>query len=584
MRKPLIASLSACLVASSFIGCGEQTTEKQVSEKLDVLLDKMSRLEYADVPIEGNKLVYTLGVEVDGVQVPGSTAFEAAYIDQALALLPLAEEIEKQGSKLQKQSANAIIGSIKADEAAYLIDVAELSFQKGAGAVVAMRSSIAVLREIKLLNDAVAGDRSEIIQTLQEGLSEGGVSVVGTTQLQAQADAAGATAKQASDALGKINAKIDELNKKVDEYEGLELKLSTEARSAKAAARYDKLDQATTAAKESQSAEAEAESLALNAWINEQNANLAEFKRQRLDGSGDPAALLGQLDAMMKAAAEASNVSDSSDTFNVLAASLSQAKAGPGDDRSKAAAFLLGLSDYAAADAPDSDERGILADELNKRVDASIGVIGLLEMKVEQVKIEQRLVAGKLAEIEKDRQDVLAALTGSFNAQDALIQAAGFDRMAAAVESLKTAQAAIDGAGRNMEMELMSAYVLHARALHQQNLSAKAYKTTLDSIATAGPEILGESLQATISGRAAEMQELIDGVAAQAQTLGQEAMQVGISIMSSADSESSAGQAAMNQLEIFSTLMEGLGGGIGGGGVTTEIIGDGDDTVDEPAE
>ena len=90
MRKYLTASLIACLASATFVGCGEKTQEAQVSEQLEQLLDQMSRLQYADAPSEGNELVYTLGKEVNGVQVPGSTRFEAAYLDQALALLPLA--------------------------------------------------------------------------------------------------------------------------------------------------------------------------------------------------------------------------------------------------------------------------------------------------------------------------------------------------------------------------------------------------------------------------------------------------------------------------------------------------------------
>ena len=170
MRKHLTASLSACLVTASFVGCGEKSQDVQVSEQLDTLLDQMSRLQYADAPAEGNTLGYTLGKEVDGVKVPGSIRFEAAYLDQALALLPQAEAIFKNGTPLQKQSASAIIGSIRTDEAAFLIDEAERSFQQGAKDVVALRRKLGLLREIQAIINTVAGDRCLIIVTDRPGL------------------------------------------------------------------------------------------------------------------------------------------------------------------------------------------------------------------------------------------------------------------------------------------------------------------------------------------------------------------------------------------------------------------------------
>ncbi|MGB0767945.1 MAG: hypothetical protein ACPGYV_09570 [Phycisphaeraceae bacterium] len=558
MRKPLTASLLTCLVATGLTGCGDKSAEKQVSEQLEELLAKLDQLEYADVPSEGNQLTYTLGAEVDGVTVPGSPTFEAAYIDQALTLLPLAKEIESKGTPLQKQSANAIIGSIRIDEAAYLIDAADYAFQRGAGEIVGLRSNIGVLREIELLDDAVSGDRSETIRVIEEGLRDGSVSIVGTNQLKAESASAASAAETAGKAVADINEKIESLRAQVAEYEALELKLSNEARSSQGGTKFDKMDQATAAARVSQIAQAEAESLELDAWINEQTARLGQLKAERLSGTGSPSDLLAQLDAMLRAAADAVNVSTSSDTYTVLAGELTDAKAAPGGDAQKAAAFLLALSEYVNAGAVDADERTNLFNALNARVNDAIGVIGQLEMKIEQVKIEQRLVADKLAEIEKDRQSVLADFAASFAEQDALIQAAGFARMDAAIASLEEAETAIQGSGNNNALDLMGVYILHARVLHQQSLAAKSYLTTLNSIASVGPEILGGDLHSTLTARAAEMQTRIDNAAASGSELAADAA-APQSQLAGLDPETKAGQVANEQMDIFDNLLAELG-------------------------
>lgn len=573
MRKHLIASLSACLVTASFVGCGEKSQENQVSEQLDTLLDKMSRLQYADAPIEGNNLEYTLGKEIDGVKVPGSTRFEAAYLDQALALIPLAEEIEKDGTALQKESANAIIGSIRIDEAAYLVDEAERAFQAGVNDVIALRSKIGLLRDIQALNDTVAGDRSEIIATYQNGLQTNGTQIKGINQLQETASTHASKAEQASKALAEYNGQIDELQEKVAEYEALELKLIGQARSSQSTAKFDKLDQATTAAMEAQRAQVQAQKFEIDAWIAERMANLAEFKRQQLAGDKQSSAgsLMAKIDAFFAEASEETNIPASSDTYAGLAQILAQAKEASNDDVLKAAAFLLGMSEYGSAAAVDAGQRRMLVNAMDQRIKEHLGMIGALEMKIAQIKLDRQRVADQLADIEKDRQAVLSDLTAAFAKHDTMLQAAGFGRMASAISSLKMAETAVKGSGKGTDMELMSVYLLHARALHQKRFSAQLYLTTLTSIASAGPELLGDSLHATITARAQDMQALLDEVSASIGDLQTAAMQPATSL-ANLDEESPRGQVAVRQMAVYDSLMTSLGQG----GTTPPV------TEDEP--
>ncbi|MBX2850419.1 MAG: hypothetical protein KTR15_01590 [Phycisphaeraceae bacterium] len=562
MRKHLTASLSACLVTASFVGCGEQSQENQVSEQLDILLDKMSRLQYADAPSDGNKLEYTLGKEVNGVKIPGSTRFEAAYLDQALTLIPLAEEIEKDGTPLQKESANAIIASIRADEAAFLVDQAERAFQSGVNDVIALRSKVGLLRDIQALNNTVAGDRSEIIATYQNGLQAGGTQVTGINQLQETASTVAGQAEEASQDLAEYNGQIEDLQGKVAEYEALELKLIGQARSSQSTAKFDKLDQATAAAKEAETAQAQAQKFEIDAWIAERVANLAEFKRQQLAGDKQSStdALMGKIDGFFAEASEETNIPASSDTYAGLAQILAQAKTASGDDVLKAAAFLLGMSEYGTAAAADADQRGLLVAAMDKRVKSYLGMIGALEMKIAQIKLDRQRVADKLAEIESDRQAVLKALTSAFAQRDTTLQATGFDRMASAIVSLKKAEQAVKASGDATDMELMSVYMLHARALHQQRVSAQLYLTTLSSIATAGPELLGEALNGSITARAQDMQALLDQVSASIDDL-QAAASIPATTLLNLDGESTRGQIAARQMEIYDSLMASLGEG-----------------------
>ena len=561
MRKHLTASLSACLVTASFVGCGDKSQDVQVSEQLDTLLDQMSRLQYADAPVEGNTLGYTLGKEVNGVKVPGSTRFEAAYLDQALALIPQAEDIVKNGTPLQQQSANAIIGSIRTDEAAFLIDEAERAFQQGAKEVVALRGKLGVLREIQAINNTVAGDRSEIIETYRTGLTVDGAQIVGINGLQEQASAAAELAGKASADLSVYNEQISKLRDKVDEYEALELKLTSQSRSSQSTDKFDKLDQATAAAKEAELAQAQSQKLTIDAWIAERVAKLEEYKRQQLAGTAESstADLLGKLDSFLAEASTETNIPDSSDVYAGLAQHLSSAKASGGDDVLKAAAFLLAMSDFGMADVPDADERARMVAAMDARINGYLGVIGALEMKIAQIKLDRQRVADKLAEIERDRQEVLTDLTTAFSQKDALIQAAGFDRMAAAIDSLKKAEAAVKGAGSGNDMELMSVYMLHARALQQQSLSARSYLTTLSSIASAGPELLGSALHSTLGVRIEGLQQLLTQVAAGTDELQAAAGVISTNILTGVDAESARGQVAARQMEVYESLIASLG-------------------------
>lgn len=572
MRKHLIASLSACLVTATFFGCGEKTQEAKVSEQLDTLLDQMTRLQYAEAPVKDNALAYTMGMEVDGVKVPGSTRFEAAYLDQALTLIPKAEDIVKQGTALQKQSANSIIGSIRTEEAAFLLDEAEQSFKIGAKTLVELRSKLAVLRAIQALNNSVAGDGAEMIETYRTGLSVGGDEVDGINAMQERAGKAAGVASDASKELESYNEQIADLRKKVTEYEALELRLAGQARSSQSSDRFDKLDQATAAAKEAQTAQAQAQKLEIDAWISERVNNLAEFKRQRLAGQPDVAVgqLFGNLDAHLQAAATETNIPSSSDVYADLAKLLSEAKNGSGDSTMKAAAFMQAMSNFGTEAAADLDQRALLVAAMDKRILGDIGIIGSLEMKIAQIKLDRQRVADKLADIEADRKAVQKELLAAYSENDKLTQAAGFSRMAKAIEVLNMAEEAVKGSGNKVDMELMSVYMLHARALHQQSVSARLYTTTLSSIAAAGPDLLGSELHGKMTARVQDMQSLLSQVATALTELQAVASVPAANL--NADGETKRGQIASRQLEVFDSLIESTsqGGGADPGTDTPE--------------
>jgi hypothetical protein len=556
VRKSLTASLSACLVAATFTGCGDKSEQDQVSDQLETLLDEVSRLQYADAPIDGNNLEYTLGKEVDGVKVPGSIRFEAAYLDQATALLPLANDIVSNGTEQQKQSAYSVIGTIRTDEAAFLIDEAERAFQAGAHDVVGLRNKISVLREIEALKASVAGDREEIIETYRTGLDSGPARVTGINGLEDEAEAAAAKASEANSDYAEYTEQLDELQKKVAEYEALELQLSGQARSSQGETKYDKLDQATAAAKEAEMAQAKGMEVEIDAWIAERMANLAEFKRQQLAGAkdGGPADLLGKLDGFLAQSAEETNIPASSDIYSALASVLTQAKSMSGNDTLKAAAFMLGMSDYATAATTNSDQRRLLAAAMNTRIGEYLGLIGELEMKIAQIKLDRQRMADRLAQIDADRQRVIGEFQSAFNKHDAMIQAAAFGRMNAAIDALEAAEKAVQGSGRNTDMELMSVYTLHARALQQQSVSARLYQTTLSSMAAAGPELLGSELHGTLTDRAGDMQTMLEALAGKVDEL-QAAVSVPATSLIAVDPESKRGEIAAEQMEVYESLL-----------------------------
>ncbi|MEM6507464.1 MAG: hypothetical protein AAF711_18660, partial [Planctomycetota bacterium] len=520
MRKYLTASLSACLVSACFVGCGQKSQEAVVSEQLESLLDQMSRLQYADAPSTKDR-PYSDGAEVNGVMVPGSTRFEASYLDKALALLPQAEAIKQNGTPIQIESANAIIGSIRIDEASFLIDEAERSFQASAREVVALRNKLDVIREIEALKRTVAGDRTQVIETYQTGLRSGTANIIGIDGLKEQAIAAGAEASSAGADLARHSEEISKLREQVVEYEALELKLTGEARSSQSTIKYDKLDQATAAAKEAETAEMLAQKTEIDAWISQRVSTLAEFKRQQLAGDeqGSTDGLLAKLDGFLADASQSTNTPRGNDAYDGLAALLAEAKAAPGNDATKAASFLLDMSEYSTQAAPNSDVRQTLVMAMDQLVNGYLGIIGTLEMKIAQISLERQRVSDRLAEIDQDRAAVLAEFEADFAEHDAMIRAAGFDRMAAALESLKIAEEAVVGSGKGTDMELMNVYMLRARALQQQSVSAQLYSTTLSSIASAGPGLLGTDLHTAISSRALEMQNLLAQVKAAADDL-----------------------------------------------------------------
>jgi hypothetical protein len=197
---------------------------------------------------------------------------------------------------------------------------------------------------------------------------------------------------------------------------------------------------------------------------------------------------------------------------------------------------------------------------MDQRVNSYLGMIGSLEMKIAQIKLDRQRVSDKLAVIDQDRQQVLTDLTAAFAQRDTMLQATGFDRMASAIISLKLAETAVKASGDGTDMELMSVYLLHARALHQQRVSAQLYLTTLNSIATAGPELLGDTLHASITTRAKDMESLLGQVSASIGDL-QTAASLPASTLLNLDAASPRGEIAVRQMEVYDSLMANLGQG-----------------------
>lgn len=309
MRKSLTFSASACLLALGLTtGCGNQSNSAQVAEQLEELLDQMSVLDAPEAGFETNSRLYSNGTTVEGVTIQGEISNEAAYVDQAVALLPLAKQIAANGNERQKQAANAIIASILADEAAYLISVAQQDYESAAlqisGKLVSIDPDkyenapeqdlisglfpqINTLREIDELSQKLSGDRAIIIDTIKTGQAAGGTKVTGIDQHRENASSAEQAEQQARAELAKVNKRIEALREEVAEYESVELKLSNEALGAQGATKYQKLDQATSAAYEAQSAEAKADSLLIDQDIQSNTAELAEGRKTRATQTAD---------------------------------------------------------------------------------------------------------------------------------------------------------------------------------------------------------------------------------------------------------------------------------------------------------
>ncbi len=473
MRKPLIATTAACLLSVGLTGCGNQSPASQSAEELETLIAQMNRqLSAPATPMEGNKRLYSGGATVQDVEIPPVHSSEAAYIDQSLALLPLAQNVAATGNDAQKSAANGIIAMILSDEAAYLITVSQQGFQSTANEVGGLRQEIASIENNIAISRQLSGDRSAEIETYRTGKVDDNTSVQGISQLTEVAADAEKDAQAARAELAKLNEQIDKLRDEVAEYESLELSLSNQALSAEGAARFEKLDQATTAAYEAQTAEAQAESLGLDADIQEGQAELAEVRQA-----------------------------------------------------------------------------------------GSEAVVKVLEGKIEQVEAEKRLIAGKLAELETDRKTMVTQLTAEFSSLDTEMRVLGFDRMAKAQKKLEAAGQALTGAkigGGAGQDQSMAIYLLRARSLQQQSLSARSYAALLESLAASGPDVLGPGLHTAMTDRIKDMQALAEKSAKDATKLAEEVDSNGTadSIEGAADVSTDEGQAAVEQVQLYRGLIQ----------------------------
>lgn len=471
MRKPLTACFSTCLLVSSLIGCAGESAEQLTADKLDELIEQMDRLRYSAAPVDANSRTYTNGVTVGGeggIKLAGSYTQDALYLDQALTLVPLAEEIAKTGNKRQKQSANTILASILADDGAFLTNAAGDALQSASSQIGPLRDRADMAKAILEYNKALAGDGAVVIDTLQTGDIGNGNRVDGIQQLKEQVADATRQLDAANAALQSAKTEIGDQNDKVAEFESIDLQLKSEARSASNEVKFEKLDKSTTALKEAETAEARSLSLQTDVEIAQGNATLAEGRKAR-----------GQ------------------------------------------------------------------------------AVIDELEAKVEKIRQERAMVAGKLAELERDRQATLTALTASYNEMDSSLQAGGFDRMGQASERLTQAADALiaAGLGPGSDLQLMSIYTLHARSLQQQALAARSYAAMLGTLSANGPEVLGSGLHQAITARIAELGEFEAVVRDAAAALDEKAAPTVASIEEQVGEETRAGRAAGDNVRLYRSLL-----------------------------
>lgn len=535
MRKPLIQSLilslSVCVVPAGLVGCGNQSNSAQVSEQLDVLLDHLSRMEYAAAPLAANKLSYTYGVKNEaGMIVPGTFDTTGSYVDQLLALLPDAKAIAVNGNETQKKTANAIIASILADEGAYLLAVSNGAFQDGVVEVATLRDQVSMIRSINAHNKALAGERTVVLDVLKTGINVGDElektirkiqvqtveevqqkeqelsklapddtvgqfnvqsridslmrlgqingdilsnlksygSVEGLNQLQAKSDAASQAISTTEAKLTEVEGEIADLRKTVRENEALDLKLTNESRGAEIKVRFEKLSAATTAG---------------------YNAEIAQAKVQELQRVAVPL-LQNQLQLA------------------------------------------------------------------NKQKSSADEVIGQLKEKIADVERERLAVADKLAELSETRSTASKKMLETFTRVDAQMQARTFDRLSASSARLAEAQKALTLAGKGKEglLDQMSLYTLRARVLHQQALAARTYGTTIQSILAAG-DIVGGELSVAMNDRLAKLTELEASVNTAVGELDTEAAATMSSGASQFDGASAEGAMATSLVKSYSSLL-----------------------------
>jgi len=615
----LTATLAACLFASSLAGCGGKSNDQEYGDKLQVLLDEMDKLEFAAAPVQTNELVYTNGTIVDDVQIPGRQTPDAAYVDQALTLLPQARDIATNGSESQKRSANLIIATILADEASLLNNSSGLNYQLRANQVVTLRNRVSLLQEIASLQNAIAADRDALIDQIRTSSTARGQAFDGLTALESQLAVATGNATAARNQLQEINAAIADAQRRAVENKNAENSLVNDALSAVGEVEFEKLDAATTAARNAAIAEAQAEYLAFDAEIQEMLAELAEANQMRLQGlqAATPSTgLMAGVRGLLDGAASEVGLNNTTPVYNEVKAMIEAASTAAGSDAERLAIFCADLNGYQGESLPaargdnftteggtldrNSASRVALAQELYQRIYAYVGEVGMLEVRVNQLQLEKREVADILADLDTQREDQIAAMRVEFERLDHEIQIAGFDRMAAAADRLQQAADAyaLSGASRNGIGHEMSIYNLHARALSQRLNAIRAYAGTLDAFAAAGPGLLGPELHGMLVDRSAQLQTIdpqdgiesdLEQVHAQAVALHERAEDTFREVKDGADRSTPEGfqsyaQAAMYGMMMGNLLGQDLGFGMdmgameseGASNVQVEIVEEGD--------
>lgn len=214
----------------------------------------------------------------------------------------------------------------------------------------------------------------------------------------------------------------------------------------------------------------------------------------------------------------------------------------------------------AKADALETDAE-VLAGRVKlaeSRKELSQAVVDELKDKVDQIKAERRTVADKLAQLDQDRKDALAALADAYNRLDAMMQVGAFDRMAKASDRFEQADRALTQAnlGSRGDLRRMALYTLHARSLQQQTLAAQTYAAMLGTLTAAGPEVLGSGLHDAITQRIEQMQSLQAAVQQAATELDETASTTLSSVSGEVDEETSAGRTAGKLVELYRSLID----------------------------